>query len=420
MFAWFLLMATTIVSSLPVFSDATGHGNQSHLVYAVNQQRWWCFVISSKTATVVDAYVSSSNDLTTATWSAGTSSPAVPLTFNGVEQRNLGVAGLTIGSTDAVHVDITEGAQTATSSNMHTSHIRATFTGASSISWDAAWDDITAGGSSPSSWAPIKGSAVGVGTDGRIHTFSDSLNSAQDAYIRVSHNLDTTATWTNSFNTAVATDASMSQRCNAMAFAPLAAGAMLAVYDNGALADPSLTNLRYNTYSSGTSWPTVGSADVFGSTSTQDINDWALCGVDTTHIFCVRRTGSNTFEMSMFNGSTWAAKTAPPNQNHLAGSGIFLATDGTNMWMFVLDSGVGNPVMYCKYTVGSDSWGTWTQLDPGSGGTLGYISGCPVVGNNQIGVIYTSTNGPNFDILVAALTLTTPAGPTAAVWLLAA
>ena len=65
-----MLMAATIVSNVAVFSDASGHGNQSHLVYAANQGRWWLFYFATKTATVVKTMVSSSNDLTTATWSA--------------------------------------------------------------------------------------------------------------------------------------------------------------------------------------------------------------------------------------------------------------------------------------------------------------------------------------------------------------
>jgi hypothetical protein len=107
----------------------------------------------------------------------------------------------------------------------------------------------------------------------------------------------------------------------------------------------------------------------------------------------------------MYNGTSWASKTAPTTQNHAAGSGVFLATDSTNMWMFLLDSASNNPVQYNKYTVGSDSWGGWTQLEAAGGAARNYISGNPTVSNNQIGVIYTVVNGSNFDIAVSALSL---------------
>jgi hypothetical protein len=394
-------------SNLPVFSDATGHGNQSHLVYAANQQRWWLFVLKSKTATVVSAYVSSSNDITPGsgtTWSAATDSPVFPNSraLDSTGQRQLGVLSLTNGTTDIAHLSV--GIVSGTS--WYTEHIRCTFTGAGSITWES-WTELTVAGFAVSA---IRGNALGVGSTGFMHEAGLLLNGNADAAMRISVNADTGASWTNSWNTSGDTDTSMTNECNAYAYAALASGAMLVVYDNGGAAEPSLTNLRYNKYTFGTAWPTTGSGDVFPTTSTQNQNDWCLCRVDATHVYVIRRESANTFLCRMYDGSSWSTPVSTiPVGVHLAGSGLFAASDGTNLWLFVMDSATGQVIRYVK---GSNANGTisfdasWTVFKQAGNAARNFISGCPTVGNNQVGVIYTVANGTNFDIVAASLDVT--------------
>jgi hypothetical protein len=403
-------MATTIVSNLVVFSDASGAGNQSHLVYAANQGRWWLFVIKTKTATVVSSYVSSSNDLTTATWATSTDSPAFPTSraLSTNDQRNLACLSLTNGSTDAVHVSV--GIGPSASGTGYTEHIRATFTGTSAITWES-WGETAS--AAVDTWGAVKGNALGKSTDGHIHESNLSVMQGQDANARLSTNVDTGATWTTGFGAIVFTDSSMANFCNAYAYAPLASAAMALVYDNGGAARPNGTGLRYNKYTSGTSWPTTASADVGIGTTSQDFNDWCLCGVDTTHVYAFRRSGTNTFVWRKFDGTSWTTPTnGVPNQNHKAGSGLFAATNGTDLYLFLLDSATNNPVQYCKASGvngTTPTWGAWTQLEAAGSAARNYISGYPVVANNQIGVIFTVVNGSNFDIAVSALSLGGPA-----------
>lgn len=367
-------------------------------------------MLKTKAATVVSAYVSSSNDLTTATWSAGTDSPTFPSShaLNSADQRQLGALGFANGATDVAHVSvgISGGGTSGATSNL-VEHIRATFTGASSITWDSWAEFNSANGSAGPA---VVGNVLGVSSDGHIHETSLCLSADfANGYptSRLSTNADTSSSWTTGFG-AVANPDSQANFIATYALAKLASAAMLVVYGNGGVAQPNTTGLRSNKYSSGATWPTTSSVVTGNGTTSQDQNDWCLCGVDTAHVFCVRRSGSNTFDMQMYDGTNWGSKTAPPNQNHKAGSGLFAAplADATAFYLFLLDSTGNQAVQYCKYTVAGDSWGSWTQLEAAGSTARNYVSGYPAVGNNQIGVVFTAVNGSNFDILVSALSLT--------------
>lgn len=405
-------MAFTLVSNIAVFSDQTGHGNQNPLVYVVGQNRWWFFYRDSKTANTIKTVVSSGGDLATATWSAGTTSPALGRSMSTNDQRNLAACYVPpeLNDYDVVHLSV--GIGTNASSQGYVEHGRARFTGSSSIVWDS-WAESATSAGSPHIWHVIKGNALGVGTDGFVHESAITLDTNEDMAARRALSSDGGLTSQGGFAAAVAFDTSMTNNTNSVALIPSVGNSMLAIYDNGQDTEPNLNNLRYGQYLTGSGWTGVTGADVFTTTSVQDQNDWAACGVTTAKIFCVRRTGTNTFEMRMFNGSSWSSKTAPPTQRHKAGSGIFLATDGTDMWMFVLDSVGFNDLVYCKYSVNGDSWGSWTVLEAAGSAFRNYLSGCPYTTRgplNQIGVVWTEVNGSNFDIKGAYLnTATLPA-----------
>lgn len=415
MLAWLLLMATTLVSNIAVFSDATGHGNQSHLVYAPVQQRWWLFYLDSKTATTVKTVVSSSNDLTTATWSAGSASSAFPSShaLSSNDQRNLAVAFVptAINGNDAAHVSVGIG-PSATAAGF-TEHVRAKFTGSSSITWET-WADLAPGSFA---WPATKGNALGVSSSGKVHEAAITLSTAGgggNAYGRLSTNADSGSTWTTGFG-AVTTIETVANTVNQYAIGALASDAMLLAYENGGAADPTMTNVRWVKYASGTAYPT-GGADVFASTNSIDSNDWCLCTVDATHTYCFRRATSATFEWRVFNGTSWSSPTnAPPT---FGGSGIpksaagmFAATDGTDLYFFAIDNASNGPVYYCKASAanGTPTWGSWTLLESAGSAARNFISGSPVVSNSQVGVIYTEANGSNFDIKLSVLALTPPA-----------
>jgi hypothetical protein len=418
-------MSTSIVTNLTIFSDGTGHGNQSHLVYAVNQGRWWLFIFTSKTAANVAAYVSSSGDLSTATWSASTGSPSLTQVLSSNDQRNLGVAYLQIGSTDAVHVDVTSTASASAGAASKTAHIRATFggPGTNTISW-GTWNETTttSAGNAPKT---IKGNTVGISTGGVVHKCQNIVvnvapTNTGDPDAQVSTNADTSASWTNGFGAIKAVDDSMTGSCTSYAFAALASNAMLLVFNNASVAgETNSIGLRWNKYTSGTTWPeNTGNADVGIGTSSQDSNDWCLSRVDATHTYVFRRDSNTGILWRKFDGTSWSTPTsAVPTYNVgasviKAGAGLVAVTDGGDLWLVVLDNGSNNPIYYCKCTGASGttpSWGAWTQLEAAGSTPRNSLSGHPVVGNNLVGVIYTVVNGSNFDVAVSALNVTPPA-----------
>ncbi len=395
---------TTIVSGLPIGANATGHGNQSHLVYAANQQRWWLFTLKLVSNTSIASYVSSTNDLNTATWSQSTSSPVFPSseTLSANDGRNFGCLNVTNGTTDALHIS----ASMIDSTDLL--HIRATFTGASSITWES-WNDF-----SPSGNTTPGGNALGISTPSKfIHEVGCNLVGLANPGARVSTNPDTGATWTTGFGatTSLKTTALGS---NSYGIAPLASDGMVVVYEDGGGGNNS-NGLNYSKFSG--TWTAASGSTTGNGTTVQDQNDWCLCGVDTTHVYSIRRSGSNTFDWRVFDGTAWATPAnGIPNQNHQDGSGLFAATNGSSLWLFLLDSAAGQPIWYNKASNASTTptWGTWTQLDDGDS-VRNFISGYPAIGNNQVGIIYTVARGSNIDVQVTVLAGIPAANSAAAV-----
>src|SRR6185295_19782029 len=122
-----------------------------------------------------------------------------------------------------------------------------------------------------------------------------------------STNADVAAVWSNGFgtnavgssppNTTAVIDKSMTFECKSLVFAPLASDVMLAVYSNGALAQPSLSNLRFQKSGANGTWTNIaasggGNGNVFSTDASVDANDWALVPVSTSTVYAFRRNAS--------------------------------------------------------------------------------------------------------------------------------
>ncbi|HMF95665.1 MAG TPA: Ig-like domain-containing protein [Vicinamibacterales bacterium] len=415
------------------FADATGHSAQSHLVFAANAGVWWLFTLSSAadsqggTNHVVKAFHSSGPNLATSTWTAAADSPGAstavsqgcPNCFMG-GGRALGVAYINNNPVDVVHAEI---AMAYDGQDGLVAHVRATVT-ATGITW-GAWnyhDEPAA------IWTLPRGVAVGISGSKYVHSAGPLLQQEVDANARKSTNADTGSTWTTGFSAVSVIDNSMIRESNALAFAPLAGDAMLAVYDNGggascgygcvppgSVSEPNLTNLGYKKSNGDGSWPAVpvgsqapGDGNVFATAATIDQNDWALVSVDATTVYVFRRNAAGTgVDAASYNGggNTWTSMAAPPpfgnGQAFKSGAGLFGATDGLNVWLFVINTDAANAILSTQYNgTGWSAWAAVPGTDSGSHSRQ-FIAGWSAVAANQIGLTWTEGT-TSYDVFTAA------------------
>jgi hypothetical protein len=216
-------------------------------------------------------------------------------------------------------------------------------------------------------------------------------------------------------------DISMTNECQCYGFAPLDGNGMLCVYDSGAQVPPNFSELlsrKANQTQAQGFWPATAATGVavFGSASTQDIQDWCLIALDTTHIYVARRTGNTTIAVRKYNtgSDTWSALTTqPPAFGGVikAGGGVVGVTNNFDFWLFVID-GTNNVISSVKYNEQFDTWGTWTTVTAVDS-TAKYLACAPMLGpssgvTSQIGLIYHVTNGGSFDAYVAGFLVGDP------------
>jgi hypothetical protein len=395
---------TSVTGATGIF--ASGRAQQRHIVYAPNSGVWWAFWVDpASTTTLRSAY---SSDLVT--WTAG-ATVSLPNALMGgnegsgdqtADGRNLGVICVANGSTDVVHVAAV--LTITTSSSYAVYDIRATVT-ASAITWGTpvnAW-------ASTQVWSP-DGTAPALAADGSylINTCAPRFTGHGSGNPTGLYNgtVDTSSSWTPGTWTHYEIEVASSTTSSHAAHG-LASGSVLWLWDNG-VNSGSATNVRWAKADAGGSTPTP--ADVFTSTVTVDDNDWGSARVSDTDVHCIRRTGSNTYEHRRFNGTSWSNGQSIPTQTSKAGGGLAMLSDGTDVYLAVIDSAAGNAVRYIKWSGGSATWGTWQDLDATSDSTRASLAaGSRVSGSpSALPVLWTENpSGTTYNLRVAPITLTT-------------
>jgi hypothetical protein len=375
---------------------ATGRPNGGHLFYAVNSARWWLLWVSAADDTLLRS--AWSTDLTTWTFAETTH-----LTLGVSGGYNLAVAYKDISGNDVVHV----GYGVRISATVHRSyHLRAQVAAdVISYSADALVTPATTGDDGGTLFTDAL--SVVIGDDNRIYHLSSYVdtgaNTGNGTTAR-SSNVDAGTSWTPGFDAPTTHELAVQWVWSSAGF-DLGAGDVIAIYDNGA-AITTWTDLRWTKYTGSWSAP----ANVFGSASTQTANDWGAVARTIGDIHVVRRLTATTYEHRRFDGTSWSAGQAIPGQANKTGAGLFLGSDGTDVWLFAVDSDSANTVRYVKWTGSVPSWGTWTAFET-STQVRTALSGAEAVGaDGNAGVSWTEVNPDGgFRIVTEPLVLVAPA-----------
>lgn len=384
----------TVITSAGTATAPTGRPGQSHLIYASNAALWWLFWVNGGSQTTLRTAYSSN----LSSWTTGST---FTLSNNQDRGTNLAVAYKNISSTDVVW--IVNNYHNSTNQPYKARYVRATISG-TSITFGSETNvqaDMTLTDTSNIEGGPI----IGFASDNTIHigqSMTDGSGTGWgNANLVSSTNADLGSSWTAGFS-------ANSDMGNAAAYsanhAMLAQASknMLWIGDSGDTAT-TYTDLRYKRAITWTATFT-GSALASALGTAQDQNDWSAVRQDDTHVHLVTRSGANTYVHRTFNGSTWAAGASITNQNSKAGAGIFLTTNGTDVWLFIIDNDAANTVRYCQYSTAGGTWGSWNALESTTK-TRTWLSGSQVAGNGNIAVIWSEVNGGNFDIVTTPLAL---------------
>jgi len=382
----------TVVSSVGTLANAPGFPTQTHLVYAVGSATWWLFYLDGPATNTI--YAAYTTDFVT--WTEATSFTAKYPLRGGA---NFSVASKQIGGLDIVHVAL---AYTTGSAAAQHNHVRAVLS-SGAIAWDAEVD-LGCGGATV--FADDDGPAVAIDSLDRVFdatsAYADlNCNPVYSGNIDITYSgsSDTGASWSPTWITPNYLQfVSPSGGNDSHWVAPLDNGTVLTVQSDGLTHDASgnLDNLLW----ASTNQTTTSAVDQVAATAFStavDANQWTAVCVSTTNCLVVVRTGAASFASFAFDGSAWSTAAAIPAQTTSTTSGPFLATDGTSVWLFVIDSSVSSTIHYT--TLSSAGWAAWAAFESGTQ-TRSYLAGYNMVADGVISLMWVQANGTNYDLVV--------------------
>jgi hypothetical protein len=348
-------VAYTIASSV-AGAASTGGSCQGHLCWAANQGAYWCFYPLG-TQSLSAAYASSPSG----TWTNFDSTPFGLAVAHGSEGRGFGFAYASLGGADVLHMFNAPEAQ-------HPRHSRFTL--------GSSWTNTNAETIVGSTTVQAGGTpAAATGLDSTGLPIDGGEISGGNQYLLRATNTDAGSSWTAGFGTGSSYNLTGPYSSSA-AMIPFGSGNMLPIVDNAA-SNSTFTNLFYWTWS-GSSWGTQ--ANVFASSlTTTSASAWGAVARTTSDIHVVALSNnSNAYTHRRFNGTSWSNGDTVPTLTYGTTSGVSLVSDGTSVWMAVIDSS-GN-VNWIKWVSGT-GWvnnsgsGSWTQLEASNSNTRGYLTG---------------------------------------------
>jgi hypothetical protein len=388
----------------------TGRAQHRHIAYAPNSGVWWAFWVDpASPSSLACAY---SADLVTWTAAAALTLPK-PLaggnqtaSYNGqADARNFGISLVAVGATDVLHVATCLYDSGAAQAQLY--DCRATVT-ASAITWGTPTQaQVTATFWSPDGTAPVVAADGSYLINSGLPRFTGHNQGNETGEYNATK--DTAASWTPGAWSHYEIETAGAETSSHAAFA-LSGGTTLWLWDLGDV-DNAPTDIRWGKADIGGSTPTA--ASVYGSSVTCDGNDWGACRVSASDVHVVRRTGANTYAHRRFNGTSWSAGDAIPTQTSLAGGGLALGSNGTDVYLAVIDSAAGQAVRYVKWTSGG-GWGAWTDLDATSAARSSLAAMQEASGAGKLAFVWCENpSGTNYNVRVAGVTLSSVVNGTA-------
>ncbi|MEZ4257918.1 MAG: hypothetical protein R3B36_02540 [Polyangiaceae bacterium] len=345
--------AAVVLAAVGGVDAPTGYAQQTHLVYAVNAQRWWLFTFDDAAPDAIRTR--SSVDFVT--WQAG---PEIPLPHpHGKHGGFLSVAYADVGAVDVVHVAAEFYLGTVDQRHYHA---RVTLSGAA-LAY-GAFELVSRVGDALMPAAPIGPVALvtpaGGVVDGTGYSpyFGNPATTANmNAYSASTTELGTS--WTPGFGPREDVG-SVPFTVHTRAFAALGGSDVLAVWES-ADGEPKPTNLRWARRTNGvwgggvTALP--ASATLFGA------NDWSLARLGDADVHVVRRAGDD-YVHRRYDGAAFVdgqvLSKAPASDD----AGLVLLHDGVSRVMAVtLGPAPDHKVIACTWSAApAPSWGPWREL----------------------------------------------------------
>ncbi len=371
----------------------TGRPCAGFVQYAVNQAAWWVFTLAS-TNQIAAKY---STDGTT--WLTPSGSPLTLSYAHGGDARNFAFGYANISGYDVLYV----------ATNYHANGLPGCIRTTLGTTWGIGSETMLEYGG----YAQTYPALAAVMLDSSNYAIVMSSYSTTAAQIYTATHADSGSAWTAGFGAATTGIMDAQQFAASGAIANLGSRNLLTTSDNSYPSYYNFTDVNWNSWngsswSQGTGYP---DASVLGTSVTNtDDDNWGQVARTTSDIHAIALSNnSNTFLHRRFNGTSWAAGNSIPNLTLLVGasgaikpmSGVSLASDGTNVWAWAIDSS-GN-VSYCKWN--GTSWGSWTVQEATRTNALGagYVTACYSSAASGILVAWTEHNGSYYEITCSFL-----------------
>lgn len=374
--------AETVIASAGTIGTATKNSVQNKLFF--DGTRWWAFYMKSGTAnTLFYAY---STDLVT--WTEASTALGGTVTQDG-------------GTIDAYY-DAGTGTVLVTyysDTNFHR-YLRGNISG-TTITWSAN----TLYYDSPAKDAAADyTTSLAIDSNNIVWAFADDTGS-NDTYYSTNPISTTFAdTEANGNWTDTGPPSNNYEYMQKTVILRLASGGILQVdEDHDAGGNPLVQWQRWN----GSTWSGWSTTGLIAAGANVSETNWGIKRIDDTHIYFLGQSDASTLFFSVFGGTSWdTSKAQPtwPTSGLATNSQIALTSDGTDVRAFVIRGDANDTVSYNKYTVASNSWGGWTDLTS-TAATRAYISPAFNTSAAAIPVLWTQTNGSNYDIVVGSLNL---------------